>query len=1285
MKGKSLCTMLLFLFAMASAMPSYADGKDVSGKVWNADCEKGMSGWEVTFTTADNENGLLWKTSRHTEGASPNALGYWGFKGRCLEIWGGQTDGVGNPVGKNSITQRITGLPNGTYVFGAFTIATIQNDGTSENSTRYIPTKDDVNGAYMFANDVVRPIATNNPESADSATWAHAVKINVAAQVTDGTLTFGFGCEEGTTASFLSFDNVTLYYFSDAEPETALAEAYKMDLQKAIAAADTLKRYTMATAERAGIDVAAEASASAASAEEYMAAEEAVRLAARYARASIIQYDELAGLIARAKDVLSKEWSEYVADEVDALREAVQKAESDRENGAITTEEMAGYMRELDNTIGKVELDELFSCRDALEEFINFPEVISEFSPNMFCGSSHPGFGEEPGQYPLSEKDVLNSLLEEVDKLIEGIDTGATSATEGKAMIDRIWKAVSLCMYNIIQPPHLPMDVILIPDPNDPTKAYVSPDQAGANTSNAYMQTFKGVSAANGQECFRYESPVFTLPYPIERLVMSVIHTAWADRSADPATDGPYFNLNEFYLYDEFGNQIPLKASDFHSNAVEVLEGSYAGLCDGTLSGFFHSSWSQPAKPKEYYHNISVAMPEGMVKFSIAFEVYWHQARIFNMPTEVVFSSESRALTDLLNAIATAEDGFSSYCVGNEPGFYTGELCAINSLKETIREVDAIARDGSSTDEQLVAAMNRLEKAVGEAKTAAEAMTMNLPTAGVGYQISNQAGFVKRQSKVKNMTVLQDSILWWADADPADNNQDFVFEPIAAPADAGDGDIFLAVKNVGTGKYIGPFVQRNGVENGAEIVWGNAWHIRLTDMPTPILFKPIGNGQFQMWSAKELIDTDWLCLHACNHNNGTATDNPGSEGGGKGGTHPDGYSIHGVCGPIVQWETGINEASAWYIRQQEELPLSILIDEGFEERAHHLCQPVDVMTLTADKPCTFTGLLVTDVLGDTIDCSIRQNDAYSTVVNFAEHTETFCLHFDNVEDVATVTITGGIAEKTPRAKLQEAYDAIAQVEYTVGPNIGQVKDLTALDAAKAHAEAMLTSAEEFTMEEADATIAMLRAAVDALEVIGPEDGKTYFIVNATSAFEENFGVPVAIYANPDNGMSGWTYLSINNPCYEWAFEFVDDTKHDFRLYNIGAQSCLSGNTGANLVMNENGGLYTLVARGAQKFNFLNTDPGAQNDGTLSGTWLIHANKHSNGSSPLGSLCYWGNERELSEWYILESGNLRTAIDVVSTDSEPLNAVGGIYDLTGRRVGQPTKGIYIQNGKKVLVR
>ena len=1281
---KVLRVSLLSLFAMAFSTLAFADGQDVSNKIWNGDAEQGLQGWEVTFATDNNVDGRIWKISNHTEGISPGSMGYWGFTNHCLEIWAGQTDGVGNPVGKNSITQVVTDLPNGTYVFGAFTIATIQSHGTSENKTRYIPTKDDVEGVYMFANDVKQTIATNDPEAADSLPAAHAVKLNVAAQVVDGSLKFGFGAEEGTPASFICFDNATLYFFGDMEPDAALAEAYKMDLKRACSASDTLKMYPMAVAVKAEMEAAVNAAADASSVDDCIAAEEIVRLANLKARISIHDYNKLVSLIAKAKDVLSKEWSPFIEEQVEELEAATEKAEEDLAAGLLQGDELSEYLAEFENTINKVEIDDLYTLLDALDQFVNDYESISESDPNYFCDGFHPGFGEEIGQYPYSEQEALEAVFMEAQELLSAIEDGSIRATEGVAMIDKIKGAVAACMANANKEPVLPFDAILVPDPDDPTKPLLRKSQSGL-ANDAAITPYKQTSLRGGaDEVFRYESPVFGLPYAVDKLVITVTHTIYNDRPRDEGyNDGPYFNLTEFYLFDENGEEIILSADDFSSNAKESSEGSYAGLLDGDTQTFFHSRWSSKNNDTGY-HNLEITMPEDLKKFSFAMEVIFNDTRISNMPTEIVVSGMTHTRADLAAAISDAEGSdVMGYVQGNEPGFHSGDFTAINALKAEISKAKEVLNNEDATDEELVAATIALEEAAAAADGAG-GFTFILPESGVAYKLANQAPFVSGQGKVKNLTIFQDSILWWADADPAVPYQDFTFEKVEGPDEE---DIYFNIKNVKTGKYIGYFTEQPGFEGDNEIIWGNNWYVKLSDTPAPIRMRSLGYGQVHFWSQNENDETNWLGIHACNHNGGSATTRAGDQGGGKGFSDaPDGYSIHGVCGPIVQWGTDAYGASAWYIRQQEELPLSILTGEGFEKKPHHLYQPVDIMTLQADKTCAFTNLKLTDVLGNPIEYTAEKADAFSMVVTFAKHTESFFLAFDNTEGIGTVTVTGGIAEKSELAKLQEAYDAAVGTEYTLGTDIGCVKDLTAYNAALAKAEEILNGG-GVADDEIKAAREQLEAAIDGLEVVMPEEGKSYFIVNAFPTFEENFGVPMAMFSNPDNGMPGWTYISINNPCYEWQFEFVDDEKKDFRLFNVGTQDYISGSTGGDHVMTEsNGGKYTLIARGNQKFNILNTDEGASNDGSASGTWMIHAKNHNGGGNPFGSICMWGNDNPTkSEWYIKESGTVKTSIDEVSVEPERLNAVSGTFDLTGRRVTNPEKGLYIMNGKKVLVK
>lgn len=1271
---KSLSLCLTALVAVLFTLPLHAEGVDVTNKLYNADCEALLDGWGTTFTTEDFASGYAWKTTNHTEGYGLGAAGYWGFKGKGLQCWGGGTDGYGNPVGANSISQTIKNLQPGTYVFGAFTVATIQNtaEGIADD-----PTIGDVEGVYMFANDTKLTVATNNPEKSNFD-WGHAWKFNVATTVTDGTLTVGLGCEDGTTASFVAFDNATLFYFGDVSTDEALTQMRQIDLGRAVAAADTLKAYPMAADTLAVLNAAIADAEGKTSVADCEAAEKAVRLASKFARTSIHDYQALVNLIAEAEETLTMEWTQESA--VENLKDAVVIAKEDLKAGAMNRDELQEYLVEFKNSIDLVRVDDLYTWVDIFDWFLNnFEDEPNDEAWLELLGiEAHPGFGEEIGQYPEKQLDVLGELFYEASIILGQVDGLEIPATEGMPYISRIQEALANCIALVNKEPTLPLDVIFIPDPDDSEKAYVRENSADASTGNAYMQTFKSISHTDGTtECFRYESPVISLPYQVDKLVMSVIHTAYNDRSVNAETDGPYFNISEFFLYDADGNEIELVGSDFNSNAKESSEGSYDGLCDRDLNTFFHSAWSKVYGPAEYYHNLQVSMPEGLLSFQIAIEVIWTDSRLYNMPTEVIFSGLSNVKSDLAVMLDNALK--LGIVPGDEPGFNSGDFTAYFAALTSAQEVYS---NEASTDADYAAALEALEPNM----EVAEAAMPNLPVPGTVYQFANQTPFVQGQGKVKNMTILQDSILWWADASPADEYQNFTFETIDAPEGAEEGDIFMAIKNVKTGKYVGQFTQEPGDEDGAEIIWGNSWYVKLTDEATPIYMTSLGKGQMHFWSYAS--DDTWKGIHACNHNNGAAGTAPGSQGGGKGGDHPDGFSIMGICGPIVQWATGADGASAWYIRQHEELPLKVLIENGYNKKAHHLYTPVQFMTIASETACDYENLQITNILGEPIACTVTR-DGYNAAVDFGTtYVESFYFSFDG--DVNEVTITGGTVAKPKIAELQEYYDQVAATEYTEGNAIGMIKDLTAYNAALAAAEAMLETGG--TDEEIEACIEALKKAVEELVVVMPEAGKKYFIVNSYDVFKTNWGAEMAIYANAYNEMVGWTYISVWDPCYQWQFEYDGSNPTWFKLFNVGTGTYVGGSdsrfNGSDLTLTADGVNYTLLPRGGQKFAIVSIEDGEDHyTSSASTTWALHPRNHGNGGGVFGPICFWGHETPCkSEWYIREAGEVQTGLETISAEPAPLgNFSKGTFDLTGRRVENPVKGLYIIDGQKVLVK
>lgn len=61
---------------------------------------------------------------------------------------------------------------------------------------------------------------------------------------------------------------------------------------------------------------------------------------------------------------------------------------------------------------------------------------------------------------------------------------------------------------------------------------------------------------------------------------------------------------------------------------------------------------------------------------------------------------------------------------------------------------------------------------------------------------------------------------------------------------------------------------------------------------------------------------------------------------------------------------------------------------------------------------------------------------------------------------------------------------------------------------------------------------------------------------------------------------------------------------------------------------------------------------------------------------------------LARSFVFGSGNETTGIDgitIMGTDVQRHGTIEGIFDLQGRKISNPTKGIYIKNNKKVIIK
>lgn len=61
---------------------------------------------------------------------------------------------------------------------------------------------------------------------------------------------------------------------------------------------------------------------------------------------------------------------------------------------------------------------------------------------------------------------------------------------------------------------------------------------------------------------------------------------------------------------------------------------------------------------------------------------------------------------------------------------------------------------------------------------------------------------------------------------------------------------------------------------------------------------------------------------------------------------------------------------------------------------------------------------------------------------------------------------------------------------------------------------------------------------------------------------------------------------------------------------------------------------------------------------------------------------------LARSFVFGGGNETTGIEgitIMGTDAQRHGTIEGIFDLQGRKIVNPTKGIYIKNNKKVIIK
>ncbi len=752
-----------------------------------------------------------------------------------------------------------------------------------------------------------------------------------------------------------------------------------------------------------------------------------------------------------------------------------------------------------------------------------------------------------------------------------------------------------------------------------------------------------GTVATKTDGRFEFTSKTYNMAYPITNLRFTFLES-YNENGAACLDSGKYpqIAIAEFYLYDGEGNLIELTEENFSTNAQETSEGPMANICDGEKGNFWHSAWSFSVGT---YHYLEIGIPDGLDLTSFRFG--WtsrYTAQV--VPKTVEVSSVSEASSMLESAVQTAKQ--MNAFAGTDPGFYNADLSA---FWNAIAAAEAVLENGGS-DEEMYAAIGELEDQQG----LVDEMKINLPAADKKYRlVIGYDGFYAKQGVQKALYARGDSLVWWQTAGADSIGQEFVLESLGQLED--ETPIYK-VRNVHTNRYLVLDTENNHVALTADKAEADT--VKLVSL---------GAGAFNLQA------TDGSSIHAGDHNSGTVGSNDGAYGGHR-----------GVSSGLCFYPGAFNSASAWFVREMHALPYTAAVaGADYRSETFHLYSGVNTLSLTADKACAFTDLTVYDLWGNVIAADVNVSGNSATLLLDTLSIESFSLTFKNNEGVTSLVVNGNISKLS---ELQVAYDEAAAVAPEEGTGVMQYANLSAYKAAIAEAEKLLASGG--TDEQISAAIAALDKAVAELTPNMPDPNKTYFIVSALPAFEENHGVPMMLYA-ADDATPRWMYENLDKQNRYW--KFVPDTDVE------------EGAPAAYYLLNVGTGKYMGAASGQSSPLSMADDP----DGTVSynivaleGTTVaiaastdaafrIHANGHGGGANKGGNIVYWNSGLgTASVWKICETEAYITDIDFTEieegADEYVAPAKKGVFDLFGRRIEAPaTTGIYIVDGKKRVIK
>ena len=1194
----------------------------------NPDAEKGMLGWDVTYV----DGGEIW--NKQTKGEE-KAVGYHGFNNWAFENWRNAAGTLTN----GSIYQEMKGLPNGTYVFGAYVMTNHPSEAQGMDLTE---------GVYMFANEDSIPVATNRVEGMDEK-WAHAIKFNIATTVTDGTLTVGIK-HTATNVHFIAMDNATLYFFEEMGHEAALEEMAKIDLAATVAKVDTFLTYKMNVDTVAYINAAIEAVATA-SAETAAQIDEDLWWGKRQAVKSIAQYEALAAAIAEAKVVAEGEWTDFetTVAALEALNATIAEAEAMYAEATAEKFELAAMAEALVNAGDLVELDGFYTLLDVYTEKLD-EMVVSD----------------EIGDYTEGQKNQADEYWFNASTALAEAEEGTITAAEAQELCQSYFEMIDAIIANPINYYEFPIfigsaDKAL---PNQTGKGPF-PVLEGAyefNMPAGVDNTGKAYGAYNN--LIEFKSPLYRFREPLTSVRFYV--RAVGDANEVDKNGNPHICISGFAMFDENGDTIKLTTENVVSNATENEGQGIPGLIDYNPSTFFHSLW-RTGTPEAHY--IEVTLPEGEYSaFSFKMLSFENsRSRVFPRELEITYvSPKVTELQQVLLALRKLNPTF-----GTGVGFYNANAADYNAA---LAEADAVVAKKGASDAEAQASIDKLN-----AYLELFNQGVKMPEAGKKYRIiSGEPRFFTNQNISKALTLHTDTIygdwLWWETAHPDSARQEFILEPYSTHGDRA----YYTFKHVQTGLYLGELIDTLGNLVPNRFVF--------TERVDSFWLKSLGRGQFGIMASdgnsRKQLNMEF-------HNNGAWSDQVKNYG-----------AIAGVKSYIHTWDSNADQSSAWFFREMVELPQSAksISELNFNTAALSIYEGVTDLTITADKDCAFADLAVADAFGNNVAIDQVTVEGKVATVVLSKSVETFSVSFTNAEGVEEITIDGAYVYRGVSAAytaLQNTYNTVLALNPVQGTEVGQVADLTAYTDALAIAEGLLAEGAEDA--ELEAATAALEAAKAGLVYNSPKADTDYLILLGLDAIKGNHLTDMAIFADAKQGIVRWTYVSLTNAAYRWRFIDCGEQKYGMPAYyimNVATECYPARSIEANnpVSLHED----TTEVRPYNVF-FLNNGKVALGDTYWAdGAASLHPLSHGSGAAGNkgNRMITWGKGDAASAMYIVEAEKYITDVvysingieNIDVTDEFVAPAVKGTFDLFGRRIDTPaTTGIYIIDGKKRVIK